>query len=238
MKMLFPLVLILLISCDKIEIKRKPKPKDPFEITISTKDAPETPSQKTNKSPKKKAKKEVSQVKLKFTLGMKIAKAAESRIGITKYYDPAYRSLAYPMGDVPNDRGVCTDVVIRSLRAVGIDLQAEVHKDMKRNFSIYPNNWGLKRPDKNIDHRRVPNLMVYFKRKGWSLKPSKYYKDYHTGDIVTWQLSSGRHHIGVVSLKQIKKKYFPLIVHNIGKGTKLENVLSAYKIIGHYRVRR
>ncbi|MGF6906376.1 DUF1287 domain-containing protein [Fusobacterium sp. PH5-44] len=150
-------------------------------------------------------------------------------------YDPTYFKLDYPNGDVPKDRGVCTDVIIRAYRKVGIDLQKEVHEDMKNNFNKYPKNWGLTKPDKNIDHRRVPNLMVFFNRYGETLKITKNPEDYLPGDIVCWDLANGLKHIGIV----VKNKSFddnrPMIVHNIGAGQVEEDCLFSYKIIGHYR---
>jgi len=152
-------------------------------------------------------------------------------------YDPAYFSIPYPNGDVPADRGVCTDVVIRAYRKLGIDLQQKVHEDMKKNFHVYPKNWGLTKPDKNIDHRRVPNLMTYFSRFGEVLKKSINPEDYYPGEIVTWDLGHGLTHIGIVSnQKSADGKRF-LIVHNIGNGQELSDCLFSYKITGHYRYR-
>lgn len=166
----------------------------------------------------------------------KLVADARTQIGKTLYYDPAYTKLAYPMGDVPIEKGVCTDVVIRALRVQGIDLQELIHKDMTANFSAYPKKWGLKRPDRNIDHRRVPNIATYFKRQGYAIKGGAFEKRaYQAGDIVTWDLNNGMVHIGIVS----DKKSFtgiPLIIHNIGAGTKEENVLFNFKITGHYRL--
>ncbi len=150
-------------------------------------------------------------------------------------YDPAYFTLDYPNGDVPADKGVCTDLVIRAYRKLGIDLQKEVHLDMKAHFSKYPKNWGLKSPDKNIDHRRVPNLMVFFARHGTVKKISPNPKDYAPGDIVCWNLGGAITHIGIVSRKKSKDGQRPLIVHNIGAGQVLEDCLFEHKIIGHYR---
>lgn len=150
-------------------------------------------------------------------------------------YDPAYFTLDYPNGDVPADKGVCTDLVIRAYRKLGIDLQKEVHLDMKAHFSKYPKNWGLKSPDKNIDHRRVPNLMVFFARHGTVKKISPDPKDYAPGDIVCWNLGGAITHIGIVSRKKSKDGQRPLIVHNIGAGQVLEDCLFEHKIIGHYR---
>lgn len=150
-------------------------------------------------------------------------------------YDPSYYRLDYPNGDVPADKGVCTDVIIRAYRKLGIDLQKEVHVDMKSNFEKYPKNWGLKQPDKNIDHRRVPNLMTFFTRHGTVLKNSQTSIDYQPGDIVCWNLGGGITHIGIVSGKKSQDNQRYLIIHNIGAGQVLEDCLFSYKIIGHYR---
>ena len=171
------------------------------------------------------------------TFEQKLVKAALERTTHSVRYDPKYVRMKYPGGDVPADTGVCTDVVIRSYRALGYDLQKLVHEDMKRNFRRYPKRWGLKRPDTNIDHRRVPNLEVFFKRHGQSLAVSKDAKNYKPGDLVTWNLSEKRilPHIGIVT---DKKSFFtgnPLIVHNIGAGPKLEDILFTYEITGHFR---
>lgn len=150
-------------------------------------------------------------------------------------YDPSYFSIDYPNGDVPSDKGVCTDVIIRAYRKVGIDLQQLVHEDMKANFSQYPKSWGLKSTDKNIDHRRVPNLMRFFKRQGAELAITDNADDYKAGDVVAWQLSRGLTHIGIVSHNKSKDKKRHLIVHNIGAGQVEEDCLFRFKIIGHYR---
>jgi len=150
-------------------------------------------------------------------------------------YDPSYYRITYPNGDVPEDRGVCTDVVIRAYRKVGIDLQQAVHEDMQKNFSRYPSKWGLKTTDRNIDHRRVPNLMVFFSRHGATLELSADSKDYLPGNVVTWDLGRGVTHIGLVSDQKTSDGLRPLIVHNIGFGQVLEDVLFKFKIIGHYR---
>ena len=151
------------------------------------------------------------------------------------FYDPSYFSIDYPNGDVPSDKGVCTDVVIRAYRKIGIDLQKNVHEDMKVNFYAYPKIWGLKRTDKNIDHRRVPNLMTYFKRQGAEKVISDLAKDYLPGDIVCWNLGGAIAHIGIVVNKKSKDGKRNLIVHNIGSGQVLEDCLFDFKIIGHYR---
>ena len=150
-------------------------------------------------------------------------------------YDSSYFSIDYPNGDVPKDKGVCTDVIIRAYRKLGIDLQKEVHEDMLQNFNIYPKIWGLKRTDKNIDHRRVPNLMTFFSRKGIEKTITKNPLDFVPGDIVAWNLSGGITHIGMVVNKKSKDQKRYLIVHNIGAGQVLEDCLFDFKIIGHYR---
>lgn len=159
---------------------------------------------------------------------------ARRQIGVTVDYDPAYVRLAYPGGDVPQDRGVCTDVVIRALRLLHFDLQKEVHEDMKRNFSRYPKRWGLKHPDKNIDHRRVPNLQTFFKRKGWSLPISQNPADYKPGDLVTCTVAGSLPHIMIVSDRK-GSDGTPLIIHNIGAGTVEEDCLFTFPLTGHYR---
>ena len=150
-------------------------------------------------------------------------------------YDPSYFSIEYPNGDVPSDKGVCTDVVIRAYRKMGVDLQKDVHEDMKANFHAYPKIWGLKTTDKNIDHRRVPNLMTYFKRKGAEKSISDDANDYLPGDIVCWNLGGEITHIGIVVNKKSDDGKRYLIVHNIGRGQVLEDCLFDFKIIGHYR---
>lgn len=135
---------------------------------------------------------------------------------------------------MPADRGVCTDVIIRAYRKLDIDLQKEVHEDMLGNFSAYPNYWGLKKPDKNIDHRRVPNLMTYFSRHGSVKKKSKNPEYYQTGDIVAWDLGGGTTHIGILIEKKSSDNKRPLVVHNIGNGQEISDCLFSYKIIGHY----
>lgn len=168
-------------------------------------------------------------------------KLSDAAISLTKdkvTYDPAYFSLKYPNGDVPADKGVCTDVVIRAYRKLGIDLQEEVHKDMKANFSKYPKKWGLKRPDSNIDHRRVPNLDVFFSRFGTVKTKSYEAKDYAPGDIVSWLLPGNLTHIGIVVNKKSADGKRYMIVHNIGGGQVMEDVLFAYTITGHYQYKK
>jgi hypothetical protein len=163
---------------------------------------------------------------------------SSAALELTKYnvvYDPSYFSIDYPNGDVPKGKGVCTDVIIRAYRKLGIDLQKEVHEDMKANFKIYPKIWGLKRTDKNIDHRRVPNLMTFFSRKGIVKPITKNPEDYKPGDIICWNLGGAITHTGiVVNKKSADNKRF-MIVHNIGAGQVLQDCLFDFKIIGHYR---
>ena len=163
-----------------------------------------------------------------------LVQAARSQVGVTLGYDPVYRRLDYPGGDVPLATGVCTDVLIRALRQQGLDLQKSVHEDMRAHFSAYPRNWGLQRPDSNIDHRRVPNLMTWFKRQGMALKVSDKPADYRAGDIVTWDLGRGLTHIGIVS-DRTSPAGVPLVLHNIGRGTQEEDILFGFAITGHYR---
>lgn len=165
----------------------------------------------------------------------KLVDAAIERVNYKVIYDPAYVKIDYPDGDVPADQGVCADVVIRSYRKLGIDLQKEVHEDMAENFDLYPKLWELKKPDANIDHRRVPNLMKFFERKGQVLLITKNPNDYLPGDLVTWSLSHGKTHIGIVIDELSSDKQRPLIVHNVGAGPKINDALFAWKIIGHFK---
>ena len=169
------------------------------------------------------------------TFSERLSEAALALTKVEVEYDPSYFSLNYPNGDLPAGKGVCTDVVIRAYRAVGIDLQKEVHEDMKSSFSSYPKNWGLKTTDKNIDHRRVPNLMTYFSRHGTEKQKSQDAADYRPGDIVCWSLGGGITHIGVVVNKKSKDGKRYMIVHNIGSGQVLEDCLFDFKILGHYQ---
>ncbi|SRR5713101_2390367 len=167
----------------------------------------------------------------------RLAAAAEERTHHTVRYDPAYVRIPYPGGDVPPDTGVCTDEVIRSYRAVGVDLQKEVHEDMEKNFLEYPRKWKWLsgHTDTNIDHRRVPNLMVFFSRKGETLGITERSEDYLPGDIVTWDLGGNVPHIGIVTSKELAGSERHLVLHNIGQGPKVEDVLFHWKITGHYR---
>lgn len=166
-----------------------------------------------------------------------IVTAAINRTEHTVRYDGAYIAIPYPNGDVAADTGVCTDVIIRSYRAIGTDLQKLVHEDMSENFSAYPSKriWGLHTTDKNIDHRRVPNLQVFFGRQGKELSISPDKQDYQAGDIVTWMIAGKLPHIGLVTDQVSNTTGKPLIVHNIGEGPKLEDMLFTYHISGHYR---
>jgi uncharacterized protein YijF (DUF1287 family) len=176
------------------------------------------------------------------TFRERLVAAAMERTKHTRIYDPSYVKLSYPMGDVADDRGVCSDVIIRAFRGTGIDLQQRVHNDMARNFSRYPKRWGLKSTDKNIDHRRVPNLRVFFKRHGKSLPVTQNPDDYKPGDIVSWDLTGTKccgfarlAHIGIVSDQRSADGKRPLIVHNMGAGTRLQDMLLNFTITGHYR---
>lgn len=163
--------------------------------------------------------------------------AAIERTAHRVRYDGRYFSIPYPGGDVPADVGVCTDVVIRAYRRTGIDLQEQVHRDMRAHFDAYPSKkmWGLTRPDTNIDHRRVPNLQVFFSRKGKTLPVSEKAADYQPGDLVTWMLPGNLPHIGIVTDTMHPASGNPMVVHNIGAGPKLEDMLFAYPITGHYQ---
>lgn len=163
---------------------------------------------------------------------------SDAALSLTKNrveYDPKYFSIAYPGGDVPAGKGVCTDVIIRAYRKLGIDLQKEVHQDMKRNFALYPKIWKLKTTDTNIDHRRVPNLQVFFSRKGQKLPGTQNASDYKTGDLVTWMIGGKLPHIGIVTNRKSSDGKRGLIVHNVGAGQVLEDCLFKYEITGHYR---
>jgi uncharacterized protein YijF (DUF1287 family) len=153
-----------------------------------------------------------------------LAKAAQAQVGVTTSYRPDYVKLRYPGGDVPISTGVCTDVIVRAFRKGGVDLQVLVHRDMTKSFGAYPRKWNLRKPDYNIDHRRVPNLQTYFRRRGFELRN----KPFQPGDVVSWRLPSGRDHIGIVTTES-------WVVHNIGAGTLEENCLNEWPITGHYR---
>ncbi len=171
------------------------------------------------------------------SVGEQVAKAAIAQTEHPVVYDPAYVAIIYPGGDVPAERGVCADVIIRALRTVGVDLQQLVHEDMRSDFAAYPRHWGLSRPDPNIDHRRVPNLEKFLTRAGARLPPSSNPDDYEPGDIVAWNLRGDAGflpHIGVVTGGE-GASGAPLVVHNIGAGPRLEDVLFDWKITGRYR---
>lgn len=163
-----------------------------------------------------------------------IVRAARKQIGITKEYDPSYEKLAYPNGDVAVYKGVCSDVVIRALRKVGIDLQKEIKESILRSPKQYKNYWGCSMPDSNIDHRRVPNLLTYFRIRGWELKnniPTK------PGDLIIWKLPNGQLHIGIVSDKFRHDKLYPLIIHNICCGVKEEEIWDDFPIVAKIRIK-
>lgn len=164
-----------------------------------------------------------------------IIAASRARISLGEIYDPSYYRIAYPGGDVANDRGVCTDVIIRAYRRLGIDFQQLIHEDMRQNFSAYPRLWRNASTDSNIDHRRVPNIETFLTRKGASLPISDRAVDYRLGDLVTWRLTGGLPHIGIVSDRRASNGGRPLILHNIGAGTAEDDVLFAYRIVGHFR---
>lgn len=155
--------------------------------------------------------------------GANLAQAALAQVGVTTIYDSSYVKLPYPGGDLPKNRGVCADVIVRAFREIRVDLQLAVHEDMRHNFAAYPKIWGLTAPDANIDHRRVPNLMKFLDRRGKSVSGA-----FEAGDVVAWRLPNGLYHIGIVSGAD-------RVVHNIGYGAQNEDVLHAWKIIGHYR---
>jgi uncharacterized protein len=166
----------------------------------------------------------------------RLVKAARSQVGVTVTYNPAYVRLSYPGGDVAPEQGVCTDVIVRAYRkALDIDLQKLVHEDMKASFDSYPRQWGLKRPDPNIDHRRVPNLQKLFARKGASLPVTSNPEDYHPGDLITQILPGELPHIAIVSDKRSADGKSPLVIHNIGSGAREEDRLFTFTITGHYR---
>ena len=164
-----------------------------------------------------------------------LVNSARGRIPLHEIYDPAYFAISYPNGDVPNDRGVCTDVIIRAYRQLGIDLQVLVHEDMAKNFSSYPRIWGLRATDRNIDHRRVPNLQQFFDRQNAEVPITTSGKDYLAGDLVTWMLPGDLPHIGIVSDRRVTGSDRPLVLHNIGSGTAEDDILFTYRVTGHYR---
>ena len=169
------------------------------------------------------------------SFGQLLAAAARAQVSVTLQYDPAYVRLAYPGGDVPIERGVCSDVLIRAFRKQGVDLQRLVHEDMQENFARYPQNWRLRRPDSNIDHRRVLNLQKLFERRGLSRPTTRDPADYWVGDIVAYMLPGELPHIGIVAESRTEDAQRRLLIHNIGAGAQIEDVLFAYRITGHYR---
>ncbi len=172
------------------------------------------------------------------TFADSLISAAEERTRHAVVYDGSYQSLAYPGGDVADGRGVCTDLIIRIYRVLGIDLQKEVHEDMVENFSVYPALWQLSRPDANIDHRRVPNLQRYFERMGSELPVTAVSTDFQPGDLVTWMLPGNLPHIGIVGQLKSADEQRPLIIHNVGRGPRQEDFLFEFPITGHYRYHR
>jgi uncharacterized protein YijF (DUF1287 family) len=175
------------------------------------------------------------QAQVPGSFASRLVAAGMERLSHAVTYDGRYRSIAYPNGDVPDNVGVCTDLVVRAYRGVGIDLQQAVHEDMRANFSAYPANWGLRGPDPNIDHRRVPNLQVFFERHGLSMAVSNDAAGYRPGDLVTWRLESNLPHIGIVASRRTADGARPLIIHNIGSGPALDDILFSFEVTGHYR---
>ena len=165
----------------------------------------------------------------------RVIDGAIEQVGITTSYDPSYQKLRYPNGDVPIETGVCSDVIVRAFRKAAVDLQKDVHEDMKGSFSSYPTKWGLNGTDANIDHRRVPNLQTFFARKGKQVATTGSADTFMPGDVVTWDLGGGVDHVGIVVNVWYKPSQRYLIVHNIGAGAQMEDVLFAWKITGHYR---
>ena len=209
----FPVFAFALFLAAACQVQQAAKPLKPPQTQTETRALP------ANSSP---------QLKL-------VIDGATDQIGKTTSYDASYQKLEYPNGDVPIETGVCSDVIVRAFRQSGIDLQKDVHEDMKGTFSAYPTRWGLKGTDANIDHRRVPNLQTYFTRKAKSLATTGSSETFLPGDIVTWDLGGGVDHVGMVVNVWYKPSQRYLIVHNIGAGTRMEDVLFAWKITGHYR---
>src|SRR5437870_5600108 len=216
----YPLTAILLastvwfaVACQRPAAKTVEPLKPPAQLT-------ETTSLPANSSPNLKV----------------VIDGAIDQVGKTTSYDPSYQKIDYPNGDVPIESGVCSDVIVRAFRKASIDLQKDVHEDMKSNFAAYPTKWGLNGTDSNIDHRRVPNLQTYFVRKGKSLSTATASENFLPGDIVTWDLGGGADHIGIVVNVWYKPTQRYLVVHNIGCcGTHMDDSLFAWKITGHYR---
>lgn len=170
-----------------------------------------------------------------LAFGLRLSAAAEERARHSVTYDAAYVQISYPNGDVAPDKGVCSDEVIRAYRLLGVDLQRLVHEDMRRAFHVYPKKWGLSAPDTNIDHRRVPNLATFFTRAGASLPVTQDGADYKPGDVVAWAMPDGRPHIGMVTERRSRDGKRPLIMHNIGWGPQIEDMLFGLKITGRFR---
>jgi len=172
------------------------------------------------------------------SFSQQLVEAAQERTQHSVKYDGSYIAIEYPMGDVPSDQGVCTDLVVRAYRKLGVDLQQLVHEDMHVNFSKYPTIWGLRSTDTNIDHRRGPNLQTFFSRYGREFKVSQDVNDYVVGDLVTWMLPGNLPHIGIVSNQLVKNSQRPKIIHNIGRGPVEDDILFKYEITGHYRYKK
>ena len=169
------------------------------------------------------------------TFAADLVTAARERTARQEVYDGSYRRIGYPLGDVPDDRGVCTDLIVRAYRRLGVDFQVLIHEDMARHFTAYPAAWGMRQPDRNIDHRRVPNMQTFLARAGASVQVSQRPQDYVAGDLVTWMLPGNLTHIGIVSDRKVNGTGRPKVIHNIGAGPVEDDILFAYRITGHYR---
>ncbi|HSD36385.1 MAG TPA: DUF1287 domain-containing protein [Rhodocyclaceae bacterium] len=172
------------------------------------------------------------------TFAADLVTAARERTAHQEVYDGSYRTIGYPLGDVPDDRGVCTDLIIRAYRRLGVDFQVLIHEDMVRHFTAYPAAWGMRQPDRNIDHRRVPNMQTFLARAGASVQVSQRPQDYVAGDLVTWILPGNLPHIGIVSDRKVSGTGRPQVIHNIGAGPVEDDILFVYRITGHYRYLR
>jgi uncharacterized protein YijF (DUF1287 family) len=209
---LLTLALMLVVACQHQAARTRPPLKPPEQQT-------EVRTLPANSSPNLK----------------RLIDGAVEQLGVTTGYDPSYQRLDYPNGDVPLETGVCSDVIVRAFRKASIDLQKDVHEDMKSNFSSYPTKWSLTGTDSNIDHRRVPNLQTFFARKGKQITTTGSADTFLPGDIVTWDLGGGVDHVGIVVNVWYKPSQRYLIVHNIGAGARMEDVLFAWTVTGHYR---
>lgn len=169
------------------------------------------------------------------TFAEDLVKAARERTHRPEIYDGSYRRVAYPMGDAPDDRGVCTDLIVRAYRSLKVDLQVLIHEDMTRHFAKYPKTWNMRHPDRNINHRRVPNMQIFLVRVGAALPVSQNPQDYSAGDLVTWMLPGNLPHIGIVSDRLVYGTRRPKIIHNIGAGPVEDDILFVYRVTGHYR---